>query len=74
MEAINMVAIGLLIYAKWKKVSNVKFTSCDTPKVNTPNRIPLFALTLFRTTILKLVIVPKIPPKAQYNMKGCGRG
>lgn len=41
-----MVAIGLSIYAKWKKVSKTKFTNCETANVNTPNRIPLFALDL----------------------------
>ena len=69
-----MVAMGLFKYAKCRKVSNAKLTNCETPNVNTPNRIPLFFRTLFRAIMLKLVIVPNIPPNAQYNMKGCGRG
>ncbi|MEX2060776.1 MAG: hypothetical protein WD966_06965 [Nitrosopumilaceae archaeon] len=72
MVSINIPNTKLFRYAKCAKVSKKKFTNCENTISSTPIRIGLSILTFFEIKNTEPPIIPKIPPKDQYNMKDSG--
>lgn len=67
--AIKMLAIGLLRYAECANVSNKKPTKCENTTVETAIKNGLSLRIFCEIRSRELYIIPKIPPKDQYNIR-----